>query len=256
MSPLWPAFDAHAHIDHAIDSRELLALRAVVFAATRTLGEFRKTLQRDDPVTVWGVGVHPGVADAIDSFSVAEFARLVQKSPLVSEVGLDGSSEVSMTRQQAVFQDVLAVLQDEPRVVSIHSVGATARIIDLLEAQPIKGAVLHWWRGTESETARALGLGCHFSVNLGERGRPAVIGRVPLNRILTETDHPVAGGARVAPGDVAAVESMLADSTSVSTVDIRRSLWKNLAALVDETRTSVLFPERVQGVIDAARTAR
>ena len=51
----------HAHVDVTIDARELVALRAVIFAASRSLNESKTALDRQpgDQLTVWGLGVHP-----------------------------------------------------------------------------------------------------------------------------------------------------------------------------------------------------
>lgn len=256
MTPKLPPLDVHAHIDPSIDPRELLALRAVVLAATRSLAEFERTLQRDDPVTVWGLGTHPRVVEAIDSFSRAEFERLVKRTPLVSEVGLDGNSDVPMTNQISVFEEILTILQNEPRIVSIHSAQATSQTIDLLESHPIKGAVLHWWEGTVSETARAVSLGCRFSVNEAAQRRRKVISQIPRNLILTETDHPFTGDGRSIPGNVAVTERLLSDLHSASIADVRKSIWRSLAALCDDTGTTSLLPPLVRRLTRTARSTQ
>ena len=249
MSKAWPRLDVHTHVDPSINPTNLLTLRSVVFSATRSLEEFESTLGRNDPVAVWGVGVHPSVPTAIASFSVSDFSRLIQHSPLVSEVGLDGYSPVPIQEQKVVFREVLKTLQKHPRVLSVHSRKATAEVLQLLESYPTKGVVLHWWRGTPTETRRAVDLDCYFSINRGELRRPLVLNRVPQGRILTETDHPLADRAASTPGDVVAVEGYLADYWSTSVDAVRQILWANLASLVHRNRTLPLFPEKVRNVL-------
>ena len=170
MNQNWPPLDAHAHIETSIDAGELLALQAVVFAATRSLDEFKSTLTRADPVTVWGVGAHPGVKDAMDRFSADEFKRLAQCTPLVSEVGLDRNSPVPMSQQQDVLNAILEALRDHPRIVSIHSAGATSEVIELLESSPTNGEQCCTGGGEHrAKPLRAVELGCRFSVNERER---------------------------------------------------------------------------------------
>jgi TatD DNase family protein len=80
----WPPFDLHAHVAANVDATELLALRAVIFAATRSLDEVRSALARpSDPLTVWGVGVHPGIASSLASFDRSLFTLLIA-TPLTS----------------------------------------------------------------------------------------------------------------------------------------------------------------------------
>ena len=241
MTELWPPLDTHAHVEAGINPTDLLSLRAAIFAATRTLPEFETTLSRADPVTVWGVGVHPKVPIAFESFSVNRFEQSIGQSPLVSEVGLDRNSPVPMSRQQNVLEQILMTLREQPRIVSIHSVGATREVLDLIEEHTIVGVVLHWWRGTRTQTNRAIALGCRFSVNQCELERPTVIDRVPIDRILTETDFPYGGGDQAVPGSVATIEEAIAEQSQMSPAKVRRTIWANLAMLVDETDTWSLF---------------
>ena len=255
MNRTWPPLDTHAHIKTSIDPGDLLALRAVIFAATRTLDEFKSTLARTDPVAVWGVGAHPGAKDAMDSFSTNEFKRLAQNTPLVSEVGLDGKSATPMSKQQDVLHAILEALREQPRIISIHSAGATAEIIEILEAHRPAGVVLHWWRGTPEETAKAIELGCRFSVNERERRKPAVVGLASVDRILTETDHPFTGGARAVPGELDAIERFIGRQTRLPHAEVRKTVWANLASLADETGTTSLFPTRIRNMLSTIRSA-
>jgi TatD DNase family protein len=245
----WPPLDLHAHVDANIDPRALLALRAVVFAATRTLDEFDTTSARTDDLTVWGAGVHPGVPEAHATFSPTRFREALDRTPLVSEVGLDRRSTVAASTQRATFEAVVDQLHETPRIASIHSTGATGDVLAVLRARPIRGAVLHWWRGTPDQTAEAVELGCRFSINAAERRRPAVIGRVPVDLLLTETDYPHGPSARQ-PGDTTAVERELKQRANVTG---RAQLWRNLAQLVgDVFDDTSLFPTRLKPVLAAA----
>lgn len=250
-----PQLDMHAHVKPTIPARELEGLGAVVFVATRSLDEFLLTQRRRDTVTVWGVGCHPGVEAAQRDFNLSQFADLIQQTAFVAEVGLEGRSKVPIAEQEHTFSAILGELAERPRIVSIHSRGAPGRVLDALATTPICGAVLHWWRGTPVQTARAVELGCWFSVNAAGVRDAADIAHIPLDRILTETDHP--SGDRMSPaprqpGAVQDVEESLGVIHGVSAANIRRHVWVNFSQLVRATAVSNLLPIPVQRMIDSA----
>ena len=192
MTANWPPVDLHAHVDPAITSGDLLRLRAVVFAATRTLDESEQALERQcaDLLTIWGVGTHPGMKAALDSYDPDRFSALISRSAYVAEVGLDGKAMSRLPLQAEVLTSILETLQQRPRITSLHSYGATVELLDLLETTPVRGVVLHWWLGDSEQTARALELGAYFSINFANLKHREVIAAIPVERLLTETDHP------------------------------------------------------------------
>lgn len=243
-----PPIDLHAHVDVAIDARELPAL-GVVFAATRSLEEADRATRRHDEQTVWGVGCHPGLAKAQKSFDQGTFASLIGRTAFASEVGLDGASRVPFPTQQATLRAVLSVLQGTPRITSLHSYQATEQILAELEAQPIRGAILHWWLGTEAQTRRAIELGCYFSINASSMRRREILKLLPLDRILTETDHPFgdrSGGRTARPGRVEPVEKTLGSAHALSQAQIRTALWNNLARLTTSVGCASLLPRGIR----------
>lgn len=256
MAPQLPPLDLHAHINTKTRPADLERLGAVVFAATRSLDEYESVRARRDQVTIWGVGCHPGVGQAQHDFDTERFASLLTSTAFVSEIGLDGRSKVPLVYQVKVLTSVLGALQSTPRITSIHSSGMSGRILDALERTPIKGAVLHWWRGSEAETLRAIQLGCWFSINVAGMKYPADVSLIPLERILTETDHPSGDRASTLPrqpGSVDDVEQALARIYSIDVRAVRGQVWANLARLVGETNVEDLLPAAVRRMIAFAR---
>ena len=257
MSDNWPALDMHAHVNVTIAPRDLLALRAVVFAASRSLAESEHALnrQRDDVLTVWGLGVHPGVKTALEEFDLGTFRALLSRTAYVGEVGLDGKVKSRLGLQQDVLSSMLTELQSSPRITSLHSYGAANELLELLEAIPITGTVLHWWLGDAASTKKAIELGSYFSINAANLKNVQALRQVPLDRILTETDHPD-GDRRSAPprqpGNVLDVEAELARHRGVKPAYLRRACWQNLRTLAESTRSQNLLPSRVQAILLAA----
>lgn len=247
MKPL-PPLDLHAHIDTSIEASELIALQAIVFAVTRSLDEAELALKRSDQTTIWGVGCHPGLVGAQKAFDTERFRVLTEVTAYAGELGLDGASRVPMKIQRHTLASALGALQQSPRITSLHSYMATSDILSPIADCPQPGLILHWWLGTASETARALELGCYFSVNPTSTRRKDLLAQIPLDRVLPETDHPFGDKGRGPrrPGEVGHVEAELAQAHSLSIEEVRIQTWRNLASIVQETGTGPLLPERVR----------
>ncbi|MDE0699776.1 MAG: TatD family hydrolase [Acidimicrobiaceae bacterium] len=243
-----PPLDLHAHIDTGIEATELTALRAVVFAVTRSLDEAEQALKRSDNSTIWGVGCHPGLIQAQKAFNPERFQALAATTPYVGELGLDGTSRVPMDMQQRTLRTALQTLQNNPRITSLHSYRATSKILSLLDELPQPGLILHWWLGNASETRRAVEIGCYFSVNRSSIRRTALLSQIPLDRVLPETDHPFGDKGRGPrrPGEVGPVEMALAEVHGLRTEEIRTQTWQTLASIVRETRTGRLLPGQIR----------
>jgi TatD DNase family protein len=253
MSQL-PPLDLHAHIDPSISEDDLDELGAVVFAVSRSLDESKEAIKRTDTMTIWGVGCHPGVAKAHASFTPEHFRRLIEASPFAGELGLDGKARVPFDRQLETLRGALDVLANDPRVVSLHNYAATQPIIEELERrEATPGRVLHWWLGDVQLTKRAVELGCYFSLPPAAMRRKDLLDAIPLDRLLTETDHPFGDrrSQNSRPGNVDLVERALAAHHRRDQQNIRRILWLNLNRLIEETGCGRLLPTRVRTLLAA-----
>lgn len=234
--------DAHAHIAADVSADQIRGLgNAIVFAMTRSVKEALYTLRPGAAPSerlVWGLGSHPGVEQTIAQFDSDAFAQAVSRFALIGEVGLDrrGDDEA----QVAMLRDVLNAAAGQPALLSVHSTGRCTAVLDEVERAPHPGVILHWFNGTVAEIARAAALGCYFSVNAAMN--PASLERIPLDRILTETDFPASrtktGASR--PGDVARIEAMLAEQHDA---DVRTQAWSNLAELCGRVGATNRMPK-------------
>jgi TatD DNase family protein len=252
MTP--PPVDAHAHIGVRIPAVELTALDALIMAVTRSLDEAETATIRRDTMTIWGVGCHPAVAASINDFDHNRFARLLRRSAFVGEVGLDRRSRVPMVRQEEVLGQILDLVGETPRAISLHSTGATGAILDMLERHPVAFPILHWWRGTRAETTRAIELGCLFSLNGHEARSPKVIDLIPADRVITETDFPHSrryDRCADRPGAVATAERALAKQHGLGIAAMRERMLSTLAPLLKVAPAGLVSPE-LQTFVDRA----
>jgi TatD DNase family protein len=250
-----PPLDCHAHIDTSIQADDLRALRAVVVAVTREPAEWAPALDREDPETMWAVGLHPGVPAALEQFDRDRFEEALASTSFVGEIGLDGRARTHRDRQREVFDAALAAVATEPRPVTIHSVAAEEETIAMLRRHRVRAPILHWWRGDEKLTREAIELGCYFSINGHEIKKPRVLDSIPSSRLLTETDFPHSRRYdRVTdrPGRVETVEVGLEDRWGVDRLGVRRKLWQNFGAMLSEIGMAERMPRAVLAALATA----
>lgn len=186
-----------------------------------------------------GLGLHPEVAVRKAS-ELPLLVELVAGSPLVGEIGLDGSSRFrnSLALQTDIFSSVVKECAKQGgRIMSIHSRGAEAQVLDILEKCPRAGTgVLHWFSGTLSQLRRAIEMGCWFSVGPAmlafEKGR-RLVGEMPPDRVLPETDGPFGQrlGNPLMPweaGEIAVSLAKIWRTTSSENSDMFRANLKRL----------------------------
>jgi TatD DNase family protein len=259
------SLDAHAHLDPARTAGELAGAGAVL-AMTLSLAEAGAAMDRhelplgwgegdqdrgDLPIA-WGVGCHPRKPRSQAAFDGSLFRELAERTAIVGEIGLDNGSQVPMERQLAVFRQVLAVVAEQPRIVSIHSYEANTLVLDELERQPVAAPILHWWTGTAAETRRAVTLGCYFSVHSQVARQSKFRTAIPPERLLVESDHGWADQPAAIPCRIEWVEWLVSQQVRVSREEVRRLAWRNLAAIVAQTRTSSLLPPRLAALLPGA----
>ena len=238
--------DFHCHLDLYEDPQDVLRQaarrRCFVLAVTTTplAWEGTRALVGSTRGVQVAVGLHPELA-AARYREVGRICDLVSETPYVGEIGLDGSERhrSSLSIQRQTFESVLSACESNGgRIMTLHSRGAASLVLDHLEAHPKSGIpVMHWFSGTHSELARAIDLGCWFSVGpamlRGEKGR-RLASLMPIDRVLTETDGPIARwrGQAMMPWDVREAEVQLGKLWNRSTAGAQRILVRNLRNLV------------------------
>lgn len=244
-----PALDCHAHISTDVTPAQISQLgKAHVFAVTRSLAEAGKAASRLDLNLTWGCGVHPGDRRALETFTAERLRVLVRRFAMVGEVGLESKAPDGELQRQ-VLRTVLQIAAAEPVLVSIHSSGASAEVVDLLAETRCAGAVLHWFTGSADTAARAAKLGAFFSVSSAMRDDQLDV--LPRTRVLPETDFPNGekrGGGSL-PGDVAMIERRLASLWRMPSEQVRRVFYRNLRDLTVRSGSIERLPEALVDVL-------
>lgn len=154
-----------------------------------------------------GLGAHPWyISDGrVTEKDIELLLELMEQTPYIGEIGLDFSSRYCVDGLQDLQVKAFTKIckraaelssNDQPRVLSMHTVRSVDAVLDILEQTGAAQAcipIIHWFSGSSNELQRAIKLGCWFSV--GEMSLKTKRGReyakvYPKNKLLTETDLP------------------------------------------------------------------
>jgi TatD DNase family protein len=239
--------DLHVHLDLYEDHAELIAecdrAEVATLAVTTTPQAWRRNrelAQGSRHVRV-ALGLHPQLV-AERAGELALFEHLLSEARYVGEVGLDAGPRFyrSFPEQERIFERVLRLCAEQGgKILTVHSVRAVGKVLGHIERQlpPSRGrVVLHWFTGTASEARRAADLGCYFSINAEMLRSPKhreLVGKLPVDRLLTETDGPFVerDGRPARPVDVASTVADLAALRGVPVGEMAQVVVRNLGAL-------------------------
>lgn len=246
-----PPLDCHAHISPDVTPRQLALLGpAVVFAVTRSPKEAKAAYSRSDQRMIWGYGAHPAFVSKGGDIDLPLLRRLLPRFALLGEIGLDRRSG-HVDRQTQLLAQLLETVTNEPVLLSLHSNGCVDELLGALEAHPHPGCILHWFTGDEGQLERAVRLGCYFSVNAAMHS--AALRRVPLDRMLPETDYPVSRASKGGmPGETQRLESAVALLHGLESPAVRAQWYRNLRTLSLSTGAIDRMPRELADLLVVA----
>jgi len=253
--------DAHVHLDRhgaawPTALAELRATRTVALAVSMDVDSYHATrvLCAHDPHLLPSFGIHPWEAPAWAQ-RLDELAPLAEEALMLGEVGLDTrfvKEREAYRSQEEVFAWFLDAARRTGKLLNLHTSGAEGRVTDLLGRHGIRNALVHWYNGPMGVLDGLVDLGAYFSVGvevLETERMVRVARRIPLERLLTETDNP--GGWKWLTGQ-AGMPSLLPQVVE-ELARVRGLATEELAALVEEnarrllTASGVAWPEEGVG---------
>ncbi len=238
--------DLHCHLDLYPDALNLLPEVArknlftlVVTTSPRAWQATSRVFVGYDNIKV-GLGLHPEIAERKQNERLL-LVSLIKQAEFIGEIGLDGSPRFrkSLPLQEDILHEVLSECEHQGgKIISLHSRGSVTRVLNLLEKYPMAGkAILHWFSGNTKELYRAIDLGCWFSVGpamlTSEKGYNLLC-RMPINRVLPETDGPFATikSAPLMPWEAINIAYELEKIWGKSIQDINLQIKQNLVDLL------------------------
>jgi TatD DNase family protein len=244
-----PLIDTHFHLDLFPDATAVAdrcdAGRIYTIAVTNAPCVFEKTeqLTRGRKYLRAALGLHPELAVQRRA-EMALFRTLLPRARYVGEVGLDYSTPSSEDRriQRSVFEEIVQLCSDAgDKVLTVHSRRAAEDVVDTF-GKSFRGTfILHWYSGSERTLERAVEAGAFFSINTamceGKRF-PALLSRIPRDRILTETDGPfvAAAGRKAEPADVRGVVATLGRMWKLDDAQVAKMVYDNFARTLGQAQ--------------------
>ena len=186
------------------------------------------------------LGLHPQLAHERQN-ELRLFDSLLPETRFIGEIGLDGGTEFRShwQSQVMVFEHIMAKCSAAGgRILSLHSRRASGAVLDYLEKSSDSVLpVLHWFSGSSRDLDRAINLGCWFSIGpamlANQKGR-ALAARIPLERVLTESDGPFAqlDGKAMMPWQVEIAIHGLSQIWSLLPEEVDQNIHGNLKILL------------------------
>jgi len=234
--------DLHTHLDLYPNALEILSkvnsenrFTLAVTTSPRAWLASKKIFFGYDNIKV-ALGLHPEIAT--EKFNEMDLLlESISQADFIGEIGIDGSARyvTSLAKQELIFENAIKECQRAGgRVISIHSRGASLKVLSVLKKYPDSGKpILHWFTGSIADLKTAIDMQCHFSVNplmaKSKKGKN-LISRIPKNLILPESDGPFAtqNGKPIMPWEAMDVCCALSEIWSMPIIEIREQMKNNL----------------------------
>ena len=252
--PRFTLVDTHCHLDlypdvpAAIRQAEASGVLTVAVTNTPSVYAHLAGLVGTAGSIRVALGLHPELAHERHR-ELPLFRELLARTRYIGEVGLDYvTSDVDRRRlQRTVLTAIVAWCSEAGnKVVTVHSRRAADDVVDLFGA--FRGTyILHWYSGSVRALRRALSNGAYVSVNpamVRSKQSMALMGHVPRERVLTETDGPfVSVEDRPArPEDVSLAIRGLGDLWNVNAEVARGLVYDNFVRILRSDGSSDSTP--------------
>lgn len=246
-------FDSHAHYDDEqfdCDRDELLSSmknrnvgHIISCGVDIKSSEYTVELCKKYPFIHAAIGYHPcNIPD--DAFADLDSLRLLSKKRQVvaiGEIGLDYYWDKSrIDIQKDFFKKQLTLANELNLPVIIHSRDATEETLDIVKKHRAKG-VIHCFSGSPEIAEEYIKLGYYIGIGgavtfKNARKLPEVLKKIPLDRLLLETDCPYMApepfrGKRNDSSLIIYIAEKISQLVGVSTDNILKATYENAVRL-------------------------
>jgi TatD DNase family protein len=207
--------DCHAHLDELDDLSEALqeakrtGVKGIIGVGVNVDSNKRilKIAEENRGYVYPTLGYHPWQMREDEVEENLSFIREhIDKYIALGEIGLDYKIKVKKDLQWKVFGELLDIALEHDKPVIVHCRYSHRKALEMMVEKGIKQAVFHWYSGPPDLLEEILNKGYFISATPALVYSPPhqeAIKKVPLERILLETDSPVSyQGKEAKPKDV------------------------------------------------------
>ncbi|RKD15155.1 deoxyribonuclease [Pelobium manganitolerans] len=236
--------DTHCHIDLYQQPEKILSECEKAGATIITMTNLPSHFEMGFPHVLpfkrirMALGMHPLYAEQhIREFPT--FLKNLHKTSYIGEIGLDFSRKGFSTKETQIvtFSKILAEINNQPKILSVHSRRAEKEVLDMLIKNRIQYAIFHWYSGPLNLIDKITEAGYFLSVNpamiKSESGKK-IIQRIPKDKLLTETDGPFVeiDHRPIKPGEVMGVYRYLSNVWEIPLIEVEKLISNNLKQII------------------------
>ncbi len=243
--------DAHCHLDLIHDSALIedaiaYGVNTMITNGVDTASNIRSVGLADGKHIFAALGIDPEHAMLASedelNFNVGMIRSSASKIMAIGEIGLDyreAQSDSEKDWQKRVFETFLGVAEELHLPVSVHSRDALDDVIKMVSAHNPERTHIHFFEGDVKQVKEIEALGCMISVPPFESGkRSRAIKEIGLERIMAESDSPVAGAT---PRDVEKAVRNVASLKGISFERAAEALTRNTKSFFNINRIGLRF---------------
>lgn len=242
--------DIHAHLDfkefeedldEVIERAEQVGVKAIINNTTNTETiKKAKQITKKYKIIKLALGLHPIYLDKLSEKQIQETLKLIEETEAISigEIGLDyHHNKENKEKQKQVFRKVLQIAQKRSLPVIIHSRESVKDALPILAEYPKLKVIMHCFQGRKSQIKECLNRGYYFSIPPSITRNPIfqyMAQKVPLNKLLTETDSPYQGPEkqeRNEPANVKTTITHIAKAKGLTEQETANIIFQNYRTL-------------------------
>ncbi|MBL8028749.1 MAG: TatD family hydrolase [Fibrobacteres bacterium] len=243
--------DSHAHLDYpdfsgildnVINDSFLNNVKFIVTTGTDIESSIKNIAIAEDYPTIYAaIGVHPHEAGKVPISDISKLKDLIHstdKIVAIGETGLDYHYDNSPRDLQEIhFRKHIELALESDLPLVLHTRGAEGKCFEIVQEYGVKRCYFHCYTGTVELglkiAAAGYKIGVTGIVTFNNPSNAELIGALPLNSLLTETDSPFLSpkpfrGKRNEPMRIPViVEKLKSLFTNYPPEEVERVLYKN-----------------------------
>ena len=135
-------------------------------------------------------------------YQINLFDEEIKNARYVGEIGLDKGKNIhDYEKQQELFEHIINECEKTgEKIISIHSRNSVTDILKIIKKDFNCKVIMHWFSGNIDELNLCIKRDFYFSINpkmLNTKKGRMIIEKIPINRILIESDAPLATESNV-----------------------------------------------------------